>query len=131
MRVQLQLMDTRFDEAWLAGHPEDQAFVEATAARWGRPRSDEQRRGELEQLHARRDHDVVDRLGRITCPVLVAAGRFDGIAPPANGEVIATAVAHGELRVYEGGHLFLMQDDRALPEVMDFLSADDPGWALA
>jgi len=125
--IQLEIMDTRFDAAWLAEHPADRAFVEAAAERWRRPRSDEQRRGEREQLHARRDHDVVDRLGRITGPVLVAAGRFDGIAPPANSEVIAAAVPNAELRLYEGGHLFIVQDRRALPEIMDFLSAGDVG----
>jgi pimeloyl-ACP methyl ester carboxylesterase len=126
-KVQLKLMDTRFDAAWLAEHPTDRAFVEAAADRWRMPKSDRQRRGEREQLHARRDHDVVDRLGRITGPVLVAAGRFDGIAPPANSEVIASSVPDAELRVYEGGHLFVVQDRRALPEVMDFLAAGDAG----
>ena len=127
LRVQLEIMDTRFDAAWLAEHPTDRAFVEATAERWRTPKSDEQRRGEREQLLARRDHDVVDRLGRITAPTLVAAGRFDGIAPPANSEVIAASVPNAELRVYEGGHLFIVQDARALPEIMDFLAADDAG----
>jgi pimeloyl-ACP methyl ester carboxylesterase len=123
----LKIIDTRFDVAWLAEHPQDRAFVEAAAAGRRMPKSDEQRRGEREQLHARRDHDVVDRLGRITGPVLVAAGRFDGIAPPANSEAIAGRVPNAELRMYEGGHLFLMQDARALPDAMDFLSADDVG----
>ena len=33
-----------------------------------------------------------DRLGAITCPTFVAPGRFDGIAPPPNGEAIASRV---------------------------------------
>jgi pimeloyl-ACP methyl ester carboxylesterase len=71
---------------------------------------------------------VTDRLPAIKCPILVAAGRFDGIAPlansEANSEAIAKRVNGSELRIYEGGHLFLAQDPRALPEIMSFL--DEP-----
>jgi pimeloyl-ACP methyl ester carboxylesterase len=84
-------------------------------------KSDEVRRGEREQLQARRHHDVCDRLGRIDCPALVACGRYDGIAPPANGEAIASHVPGAELRMYEGGHAFMAQDRAALPDIIDFL----------
>ena len=93
--------------------------------RWSRPapvaRSEEQHRGEREQLLARRDHDVMDRLPNITCPTLVAAGRYDGIAPLANSEAIVSRIPDSELRVYEGGHIFFVQDPRAIPETLDFL----------
>jgi pimeloyl-ACP methyl ester carboxylesterase len=65
---------------------------------------------------------VCDRLVKVTCPTFVAAGRFDGIAPPANSEAIADRVPDAELRVYDGGHAFFAQDPRALPEVLDFLA---------
>ena len=58
----------------------------------------------------------------IPCPTLVACGRYDGIAPLANGEWIAAHVAGAELRVYEGGHVFFLQDPRALPEIGAFSS---------
>jgi len=86
-------------------------------------RSAEQVRGEREQLLARSRHDVTDRLGRITSPTLVAAGRYDGIAPPANSEAIAARIPGADLRMYEGGHVFITQDRAALPEIMDFLAA--------
>jgi pimeloyl-ACP methyl ester carboxylesterase len=98
-------------------------IAEMMAARASTPRTDEERRGEHEQLQARRHHDVWDRLDRISCPTLVAAGRFDGIAPPANAEGIAGRVPGAELRLYEGGHAFFGQDPAALPEVLDFLDA--------
>jgi 3-oxoadipate enol-lactonase len=65
---------------------------------------------------------VCDRLGRISCPTLVAAGRDDGIAPPANAEAIAARVGDADLRLYEGGHAFFAQDRSALREVLDFLA---------
>jgi 3-oxoadipate enol-lactonase len=117
-----RLLDTRFDGDWLAAHPADRALVEQLAAR-GREKSDEQRRGEREQLLARRGHDVTARLDRIACPTLVAAGRYDGIAPVPNSEAIASRVRGADLRVYEGGHIFFAQDPRALPEIFDFLAA--------
>ena len=92
------------------------------ASRAAEPKSDEVRRGEHEQLQARSHHDVWDRLDRITCPTLVAGGRYDGIAPPANAEGIADRIPGADLRLYEGGHAFFAQDPAALPEVLDFLS---------
>jgi pimeloyl-ACP methyl ester carboxylesterase len=118
----MRLLDTRFDAAWLDAHPADRALVEGMAARNAGDKSDEQRRGAREQLLARSRHDVCDRLVKVTCPTFVAAGRFDGIAPPANSEAIADRVPDAELRVYDGGHAFFAQDPRALPEVLDFLA---------
>jgi 3-oxoadipate enol-lactonase len=66
---------------------------------------------------------VCDRLGAIACPTLVASGRYDGIAPVANGEAIASRVADAHLRVYEGGHAFFVQDPTAYPEIVEFLLA--------
>jgi 3-oxoadipate enol-lactonase len=65
---------------------------------------------------------VTDRLGAITCPTIVACGRYDGIAPVANSVAIVARVPHAELRVYEGGHIFMLQDRTALPEILDFLA---------
>jgi pimeloyl-ACP methyl ester carboxylesterase len=118
----LPLLDSRFTPEWLATHPADQALVEMLAGRTGGTRSDEQRRGEAGQIEARRHHDVSDRLRQIACPTFVGAGRFDGIAPPANSEIIAARVAGAELHVYEGGHAFLAQDRAAFPEILDFLA---------
>lgn len=115
--------DTRFTPAWFDEHPADRGVVELMIARQAAPRTDEQQRGERGQLEARSHHDVCDRLGRITCPTLVASGRYDGIAPVANGEAIVAGIgSNAELRVFEGGHLFFVQDRDALPAIIDFLA---------
>ena len=103
-----ELLDTRFTPEWLASHPNDQALVEFFAANRAGPDDEDARRGAAEQLAARSHHDVCDRLDRITCPTLVASGRYDGIAPVANGEAIATRIPDAEQRVYEGGHAFVV-----------------------
>jgi 3-oxoadipate enol-lactonase len=103
----------------LAAMMSDRSKVEKTS---------EQLRGEALQMTARAGHDVVDRLGAISCPTLVGCGRYDGIAPLANSEAIVAGInaAHpggAELRVYEGGHAFFVQDPAAFPEILDFLAA--------
>jgi pimeloyl-ACP methyl ester carboxylesterase len=120
------LLDTRFTPEWLAEHESDRRLAEMTADRAPAPApaGSERARGETEQLLARAGHDVLDRLGAIDCPTLVASGHFDGIAPVANGEAIAQRVRGAELRVYEGGHAFFAQDRHALPEILDFLAVD-------
>jgi pimeloyl-ACP methyl ester carboxylesterase len=116
-----RLLDTRFDDSWLSEHPSDRALAEMMSARRSVVRDPEHLRGERAQLEARRDHDVWDRLARVSCPTFVASGRFDGIAPPANGTAIASRIPGAELHVYEGGHAFFAQDRRALPDIIDFL----------
>jgi 3-oxoadipate enol-lactonase len=54
---------------------------------------------------------------------LVACGRFDGIAPLANGEWLAAHIRGATLRVYDGGHVFFLQDATALPEITAFLAS--------
>jgi 3-oxoadipate enol-lactonase len=121
--ISRRLLDSRFSDDWLATHPADRALVDVMAQRQAGAMSDEARRGLAEQLEARRHHDVWDRLGRVTCPTLVAAGRFDAIAPVANSEAIVSRMPDATLRVYEGGHAFFVQDRRALPDVVEFLGS--------
>lgn len=108
----LRILDTRFTPEWLASHPVDQAIVARLSDRGP---------GSAGQLEARRHHDVWDRLPAITCPTFVGCGRYDGIAPPANSEAIVGRIRRAELHVYEGGHLFFIQDPTAFPDVIEFL----------
>ncbi len=79
--------------------------------------------GEVAQLRARAGHDTFDRLDRLAMPVLVAAGRYDGIAPPANQEAMAGRIPGAELAWFEGGHAFFIEDRSAWPAMADFLAA--------
>ena len=122
--VYLPLLDTRFTPDWLQQHPVDAALVADIAGRKSEPLSQEQIRGEREQLRARSEHDVGERLASVTAPTFVAAGRFDGIAPLVNSEAIAALIPDATLHVYEGGHMFMVQDRTALPDIFSFLSQD-------
>lgn len=75
------------------------------------------------QLEARGHHDTWSRLPELRMPVHVCAGRYDRIAPPANSAAIASRVPNATLQLFEGGHLFLIQDRAAYPAIVEFLLA--------
>jgi pimeloyl-ACP methyl ester carboxylesterase len=115
------ILDTRFTDEWLADHPGDAGLVSMMEQGHLQDKTPDVVHGEWQQLMARRGHDVWDRLPVITSPTLVSAGRFDGIAPLANSEAIAARIPRSELRVYDGGHAFFVQDRAAFPDLLDHL----------
>lgn len=78
-------------------------------------------KGALKQLEARKGHDTFSRLPELKMPILLAGGRYDGIAPVANMQALDAQLANSELRLFEGGHLFLIQDKQAYPEIVSWL----------
>lgn len=117
-----ELLDDRWDERWLADHPGD--FALAQAAMTNRDQLDpDGARGRRLQMQARAGHDVCERLDAIDSPTLVGYGPHDGIAPAANARAIAARIRSAELRGYDGGHLFLIQDPVAMGEFRAFIAA--------
>jgi proline iminopeptidase len=68
--------------------------------------------------------EVEDRLGRITQPVLVLAGRYDRTCPIAGAEAIAAGIPRAELVVFEqSAHMtFVEENGRYVEVVRDFLA---------
>ncbi len=54
----------------------------------------------------------------------MCGGRFDGIAPPANSEFLAGAIPGARLAMFDGGHIFFMQDPTAFPAMVRFVEGD-------
>jgi pimeloyl-ACP methyl ester carboxylesterase len=119
--AELKVVDSRWDQRWLEAHPVDRALAERLTAAGQDQQDPAAVAAYAAQLQAREGHDVWDRLGAITCPVLVGYGNYDGIAPAHNGANIASRIRGAELRGYEGGHGFLFQDPAALPAYIAFL----------
>ncbi len=115
----ITLLDTR-------GEAAGEAFIgmmqmlAASAAASPDPRQEE---GMKLQLAARSHHDTFERLARLTMPVLIAAGRFDGIAPLANQEAMARQIPGARLELFDGGHVFMLQDPTAWPVIAEYLVA--------
>jgi 3-oxoadipate enol-lactonase len=120
-RHMIPINDTRRDAAWQKANPEQyEQFVAFAAAD---PYADEPGRamGYRRQLEARSHHDTYERLPQIDCPVLIAAGRYDGIALPAAQHAMQARIRGSQLCFFEGGHLFMLQDRAAMPAMMEFL----------
>lgn len=115
------LADRRWTPQWLAANPREAALSASMNPADPAEESAAQTAGRRLQLQARKGHDVVGRLNRISCQTLVGSGRYDDIAPIANGRAIADRIPGATFRMYNGGHLFLMQDPAAWPEVTEFL----------
>ncbi|MEJ0028668.1 MAG: alpha/beta hydrolase [Rhizomicrobium sp.] len=115
----IPVYDTRRDAAWQKANPDMyEQFVAATDPYAGEPGH---AMGARRQVEARSHHDTYDRLAQIACPVMIAAGRYDGVALPATQEKMAARIAGSVLRFYEGGHMFILQDRAALPDMVEFL----------
>ena len=126
-RHMIPISDTRHDAAWAAANPE--AYEQLVAFAENDPYTDETGRemGARRQLEARAAHDTWDRLDQIRCPTLICAGKYDGIALPETQEKMASRIRGAELRFFEGGHLFMLQDRAALPAMISFLKGEQAG----
>ncbi len=121
-RHMIPISDTRRDDAWTAANPADHAlFVQMAATD---PYADEpgHAMGARRQIEARAHHDTWNRLPEVACPVMIAAGRYDGIALPASQEKMAARIPDARLQFFEGGHMFMIQDRNAVPAMADFLT---------
>ena len=118
----IPISDIRHDAAWAAAHPELYAQMVALGA--ADPYADEpcHAAGAHRQIEARAGHDTWERLGRIACPTLIAAGRYDAIAMPKTQDRMAARIPGARLQFFEGGHLFMLQDRAALPTMIGFLN---------
>ena len=122
----LQLSDTRRDAAWQAANPAQfQALFDRTLAGL-RVGADEPGRqvGARRQLEARAHHDTYERLPMLRIPVYICGGRYDGIATPANLEAMKKQIPGARLKLFEGGHLFFIQDPRAFERIAAFLRGE-------
>jgi 3-oxoadipate enol-lactonase len=80
--------------------------------------------GARRQLEARALHDTHERLPALKIPVFICGGRYDGIAKPSNLEAMQKQISGARLELFEGGHLFLIQDPQAFTRVVAFLKGD-------
>ena len=120
-RYLIPISDTRRDDAWAQSHPEQYAQFVAMGAADPYAGEPDHAMGAHRQLEARAKHDAWERLAQIACPVMIAAGRYDGVALPETQARMAARIPGAKLQFFEGGHLFMIQDRTALPAMATFL----------
>ena len=125
----LELSDTRRTRQWQTKNPElwQQLLDDSIATMQLSATNPGHRAGSTRQLEARRQHDTWERLPQLQLPVSVFTGRHDGIAPPDAQRRLAGRIPNAGFHVFEGGHLFVLQDPAAPQAVIDALSLHDDG----
>lgn len=121
VEASLRIMDTRYEPGGTI--PGLESIMGYFRGEGAPAPSAEAAAGAAQQFEARRHHDATAGLAGVTAPTLVCAGRYDGIAPPENSEAIAAAIPGAVLELFEGGHVFMLQDPRAMARIREFLLA--------
>ncbi len=82
---------------------------------------------DAERIDAIIAHDQIDRLVRITVPVIVIGSKNDAVCPPYFSEQIAEAIPTAELKLYEdGGHFFyLVYADEFNDDIRHFIAKNE------
>jgi 3-oxoadipate enol-lactonase len=126
IRFMMPISDTRHTPAWQTENAELVDKLVRMQIDGESPFRDEPRRAEgaLWQLEARKDHDAWEGLSTITQDVLVCGGKSDGIATPETQTRIADRIQNATLKMYDGGHLFLVQDPQAWADIIAFTTTD-------
>jgi pimeloyl-ACP methyl ester carboxylesterase len=82
--------------------------------------------GYSQQVYAITGWSSMRWLGRLDVPVLVLSGAGDPLAPPRNGRILARAIPGAQLRIVDGGHLFLLErPEEASEAIRVFLQHQD------
>ena len=126
IRTLISLSDIRRDAAWQAAHPAQfQALFDQILAGL-RVGADEPgcQTGARRQLEARARHETYERLPGLRMPVYICGGQYDGIATPAGFEAMRKQIPVSRLELFEGGHLFFIQDPRAVERIGAFLRGE-------
>lgn len=122
IEMRLGLLDNRWDPGKDQPIPGLGSFYDILIERYRKGREPADQAGYLLHLEARAGHDVMSRLKSISTPTLVCAGEYDDQAPLANSMAIVEGIDGAELRVFQGGHLFLTQDRSSFPAIITWLT---------
>lgn len=122
-RIIMPISDKRLTEKWQKENADKFQTMLDTAVdlRAHLPETAETKEGAKLQLEARRLHDTYTKLNEIKCPTYICGGKYDGICPPANIEVLHQKISGSEVQFFEGGHLFMIQDKQAVSSMVEFL----------
>jgi len=116
----IKINDLRITDEWIEQNKKAWQSIKEQAKNRNafKPKS----RNLLKQLLARKDHNTYLDLDDINIPTFLLGGKYDGIAPVLNMEKMHQKIRNSKLEFYEGGHLFLMQDNNAFRDIINWLT---------
>lgn len=121
VRHMIPISDTRNDAAWASANVETYEAMVAFASTEAFKGEAGRTEGAIRQLEARKHHDTWERSSDIACPTLICGGKFDGIARPETQEKMAARIPKATRAMFDGGHLFMLQDRTAIQTMIAFL----------
>jgi 3-oxoadipate enol-lactonase len=124
LRTMMKLNDARVDDAFIADNPKMLDMARQRNDLSAYQHEPGWAEGRAAQLAARAQHDCWDRLDQITCPTRLGGGKYDNIAKPEAMRAMASRIPQSQLSLYEGGHLFMLQDAQAFADIIGFFEED-------
>lgn len=122
-RLVITLADNRRDATWQATHAQEFQTLLNDTLTGLKIGADEPGRamGARRQIEARKDHNTYNRLPTLRISTLICGGRYDGIASVDNQHALQKQIPNAQVELFEGGHLFFVQDPRAYGRIIAFL----------
>lgn len=104
-------------------HPEEMAQILALVGNEARSKV-----SYLNLNHTALSHDVSTRLGDITCPTLIMAGRLDPLNGIPGADAMSAGIPNSETIIFEkSAHFFLMEEpEKAMTAIRDWLIKHTP-----
>jgi 3-oxoadipate enol-lactonase len=123
IELMIPIADTRHDGAWKKINPGKYRTMVKMALASEQAFAGEPGHaiGAIRQIEARIHHDTYDRLPQLNLPAFICGGKYDGIASPENQIALQRQIPGSKMELFEGGHLFLVQDREAFPRIIEFL----------
>ncbi len=119
----IEIMDARRNAEWQKAQPEQyRQLLEQMVQNFSIGANEKGRKmGERRQLEARKSHDTCSRLSGLTMPVFICGGLYDANCPVKSLKWLHRQIPHAVFELFEGGHLFFLQDPRAFKQIKAFL----------
>ena len=119
----MSILDRRFTPEWLADHPVDQMIVDGFVQRQVADHTPDEAPGRWPSSSPPAATTTWSTAWAASpAPPSWPAAATTASPPVANGELIASGIPGAALHIYEGGHLFVVQDPAAMADVVEFLT---------
>lgn len=119
-RTMIKLSDNRVTDEWFEKDLEKVELLRRRADKSEFFNEHNYLHGAKMQVQARRYHDCWEGLADIAVPALCGGGTNDDIATPDAMRNLAERLPNGELKLYDGGHMFFIQNPEAYDDLIAF-----------